>query len=175
LYNSLNYMYSQAQPISKNLAKSILILSDMMRYSIAKTDDSGFSFLEKEIQYLENFIEIHRLRFTNNFFVNFEVSGIIGSKKIAPLILITFIENAIKHGIISEKNKPVDITLEIENMELTLKVDNHKQVGRKDETSGIGLDNTRKRLHFLYPKKHTLYIKENKNTFLVNLKIELND
>ncbi len=173
LYNTLSYMYAQARPVSDNLAKSILILSDMMRYSLNKTEEKGVILIEKEIQYIENFIEIHRLRFGNDFYVNFEIEGIIIGKKIVPLLLITFIENAIKHGKINEAKYPVLIKISIEKTHLMLFVDNYKQQGRKDETSGIGLENTKKRLQLLYPNQHTLEIINKTDTFTATLKINL--
>lgn len=171
LYNTLSYMYAQARPVSDNLAKSILILSDMMRYSLNKTEEKGYVQIDKEIEYIENFIEIHRLRFGNDFYVNFEIEGIISGKKIVPLLLITFIENAIKHGKINEEKYPITIKISIEKTFLSLFVENHKQYGKKDETSGIGLENTKKRLNLLYPNQHTLEIINKTDTFTVTLKI----
>ncbi|MDZ7935750.1 MAG: histidine kinase [Emticicia sp.] len=171
LYNTLSYMYAQARPVSDNLAKSILILSDMMRYSLNKTEENGVILIEKEIHYIENFIEIHRLRFGDDFYVNFEIEGIINGKRIVPLLLITFIENAIKHGKINEEKYPVLIKISIEKKTLTLFVENYKQHGKKDETSGIGLENTKKRLNLLYPNQHTLEIINKTDTFTVTLKI----
>lgn len=171
LYNTLSYMYAQARPVSDNLAKSILILSDMMRYSLNKTEENGLILIEKEISYIENFIEIHQLRFGNDFYVHFEIEGIISGKKIVPLLLITFIENAIKHGKINEEKYPITIKISIEKTFLTLFVENYKQYGKKDETSGIGLENTKKRLNLLYPNQHTLEIINKTDTFTVTLKI----
>jgi two-component system, LytTR family, sensor kinase len=172
LYNTLSYMYAQARPVSENLSKSILMLSDMMRYSLNKTDESGMTLIEKEIQYIENFIEIHRLRFDKDFYVNFEIEGIIGNKKIVPLLLITFVENAIKHGKLDDKNHPIKIKFLANKDFLYFTVKNQKQAGKKDKTSGIGLENTQNRLKLLYPNHHELTIKDEKNIFEVDLKIE---
>jgi sensor histidine kinase YesM len=173
LYNTLSYMYSQARPISEPLSKSILMLSDMMRYSLNKTDENGLTLIEKEIEYIENFIEIHRLRFENDFFLNFDVDGVIGNKKIVPLLLITFVENAIKHGKLNDSQKPIDIHLLILKNELVFSVKNYKQEGTKDETSGIGLENTKKRLNLVYHNKHTLEIVDETDKFFIKLKITL--
>jgi Histidine kinase len=173
LYNTLSYMHSQARPVSDNLAKSILMLSDMMRYSLNKTDENGLTLIEKEIQYIENFIEIHRLRFNTDFYVNFEIEGIIGNKKIVPLLLITFVENAIKHGKLDDKNHPIKIKLFTNKDFLIFTLKNQKQAGKKDDTSGIGLENTRNRLKLLYPNRHKLILKDDQNSFEVELRIEL--
>lgn len=171
LYNTLSYMYSQARPVSENLSKSILMLSDMMRYSLNKTDENGLTLIEKEIQYIENFIEIHRLRFEENFYVNFEIEGIISGKRIVPLLLITFVENAFKHGKINDQKQPITIKITIEKDFLQLFVENYKQLGIKDETSGIGLENTKKRLNLTYPNRHSLNIIDEANYFAITLKI----
>lgn len=172
LYNTLSYMYAQARPVSENLSKSILILSDLMRYSLDKTENSNFVPLEHEIRYIENFIEIHQLRFENNFFVNFEIEGVLGNKSIAPMVLITFVENAIKHGKLNDKNHPINILLRVESQKLSFSVENAIQPGKKDHTSGIGLENTRRRLKLLYHKKHHLTVDQKDDTFVVNLQID---
>ena len=174
LYNTLSYIYAQARPVSDNLAKSILILSEMMRYSLNKTNEDGLTPIEKEIQYIENFIEIHRLRFDSDFYLDFEVEGVIGNKKIVPLILITFIENAIKHGKLNDAGHPILVRIMVQKNLLELFVENQKQGGSKDETSGIGLINTRKRLEMVYPERHTLEITDKPDYFAVTLKIDLN-
>ncbi len=174
LYNTLSYIYAEARPVSEKLSKSILLLSDMMRYSLNKTDENGLTLVEKEIQYIDNFIEIHRLRFQKDFCLNFEVEGVIGNEKIVPLLLITFVENAIKHGKLNNPKHPVTVRLTISKKQLTLFVENQKQSGQKDETSGIGLNNTKNRLSIVYPKKHSLEILDKPNYFAVTLKIDLN-
>ena len=174
LYNTLSYIYSQARPVSETLSKSILILSEMMRYSLSKTNEDGLTPLEKEIQYIENFIEIHRLRFDSDFCLEFEVEGVIGNKKIVPLILITFVENALKHGILNNPKDPIVVKILVQKNLLELFVRNLKQGGTKDETSGIGLINTQKRLEMAYPNRHTLEIIDKPDYFAVTLKIDLN-
>jgi two-component system, LytTR family, sensor kinase len=172
LYNTLSYMHSQARPFSENLSKSILMLSDMMRYSLNKTGKNGLVPIEREIEYIENFIEIHRLRFDVNFYLNFEIEGITGHKKIAPLLLITFVENAIKHGRLNDKLNPIKIKLVIDKQYLIFTVKNQKQLGRKDDASGIGLANTGNRLELLYPNRYQLILNDEKNSFEIELKIE---
>lgn len=174
LYNTLSYIYAQARPVSESLSKSILILSEMMRYSLNKTNEDGLTPLEKEILYIENFIEIHRLRFDTDFYLDFEVEGVIGNKKIVPLILITFIENAIKHGILNDSKHPILVRIVLKKNLLELFVENKKQGGSKDETSGIGLINTRKRLEMVYTDRHALEISDKPDYFAVTLKIDLN-
>ncbi len=173
LYNTLSYMYAQARPVSEKLSKSILMLSDMMRYSLNKTDENGLVPIANEIEYIENFIEIHRLRFEADFCLNLEIEGIVGPKKIVPLLLITFVENAIKHGVLNEPQNPILVKISIENNSLNLFVKNKKQLGIKDETSGIGLQNTIKRLKLVYPQNHKLEINDLPKSYSANLTINI--
>ncbi|MGL4630247.1 MAG: sensor histidine kinase [Leadbetterella sp.] len=173
LFNTLSYMYSEAKDCSDNLGKSILVLSDMMRYSLNKNDDLGLAPLEKEIIYIDNFIEIHRLRFENDFNVNFSIEGVIGNSKIAPLLLINFIENAFKHGIVTEPSKSLTIKLKINKNQLQFFIQNYKKISIKDQTSGIGLENTINRLDLLYPEKYTLEISDKPEIFTVDLNLIL--
>jgi two-component system, LytTR family, sensor kinase len=143
----------------------------MMRYSLNSTDKNGLTLVEKEIEYIQNFIEILSLRFGDEFNVKFEIEGVLTNKKMVPLLLITFVENAFKHGKINDAQKPITIKINITEVFLTLYIENQKQRGTKDETSGIGLENTRKRLEMVYPKRHELQILDDANYFIVNLKI----
>lgn len=173
LYNTLSYMYSQARPLSDNLSKSILILADMMRYSLDKTSDNQNASIAKEVDYIENYIQIYRLRFGSAFFVNFQIEGVIDQRKIVPLILITFVENAFKHGKLNDSNQPIAIKLTVNKRSLIFWVKNYKQPGIKDSTSGIGLENTRNRLQLAYPQQHTLTITNETSFFEVLLIINL--
>jgi two-component system, LytTR family, sensor kinase len=164
-------MYTQARPLSDNLSKSILMLSDLMRYSLKNTDNTSWSSLENEIEFLENFIEIHRLRFYTNFNLNFQVEGFVRDKKIAPLIFITFVENAIKHGILNDPKHPITILLSVGNTGLDFMVKNHKQHGFKDKTSGIGLENTKNRLKLMYPDKYQITIQDKAHFYTVSLQL----
>jgi two-component system, LytTR family, sensor kinase len=138
---------------------------------LKNTDNTSWSSLENEIEFLENFIEIHRLRFYTNFYLNFQVEGFVRDKKIAPLIFITFVENAIKHGILNDPKHPITILLSVGNTGLDFMVKNHKQHGFKDKTSGIGLENTKNRLKLMYPDKHQITIQDKAHFYTVSLQL----
>ena len=159
------------------MAESIARLSDIMRYMIKDADTDKVS-LEKEIEYLQSFIELQRLRIEYNSFIQFKVIGDVVGKEIAPMILIPFVENAFKHG--SKKVSPpgIIIKIEIEKQILKLTVSNtikEKKGEAKNNLSGTGLDNVKRRLNLLYKNKYHLEINEDKhkNQFEVNLTIEL--
>lgn len=168
LYNTLSLIYTKAIPISTELADIISKLSDMLRYSLDEAETNGKVPLYKEVKYLEDFIAIHKARFGENWQVDFHIQGNPREQKIAPLLLITFVENAFKHG---KLNAPLRIELQIKNDGLSFEIENQKQEGKKDPSSGIGLENIRKRLAILYPNRHRLSIEDKANFFNVSLQL----
>ena len=172
LYNTLSYLHAQAEPLSESLGEAILLLSDMMRYSLHDTDETGLVSLEKEVSHIKNFITIHQLRFGNKLAVEFTVEGNVTSKRILPLVLISFVENAFKHGKTTKAEEPVQIQLQITpDSSLVFTVKNRKSEGPKENSSGIGLNNVRRRLELVYPNSHQLTINDTKHYFEVNLVI----
>lgn len=178
LFNTLNNLFSIAQKNDDNeTANGLLKLSNLMRYMIYESNVDLVS-LEKEINYIENFIELQRLRFDNQEFlkVDLQISGNLKSIFICPMILIPFIENAFKHGISVENHNSIDISLAVENKTLNLKVKNSitnlkNGIGKKN--SGIGHNNVTRRLNLVYPNRHILTINSDNEFFDVDLKIEL--
>ncbi|MBK0378461.1 sensor histidine kinase [Mucilaginibacter segetis] len=172
LYNTLNYMYSLAYPVSDQLANGLIKLSHLMRYMLNESAN-GMLDLQKEIDYLQNYIELYQLRFEDEFFVDFKLSGDFAGKKIASLILIPFIENAFKHGVLNEPRRPVKIHIQLTAQCLTLTVSNKVAHGQKDASGGIGLVNIKRRLQLIYPGKHELLISDNGETYKTILTITL--
>ncbi|UOG75129.1 histidine kinase [Hymenobacter tibetensis] len=161
LYNTLNYIYSLAYPVSEPLAEAILKLSELMRYMLHESPD-GKVELQKEVDYLHHYLAIYRLRFEGNFFVDFQCDGRANGQRVAALLLIPFVENALKHGVLDEASQPMEIrlTLPATTPGLTFEVRNHISQHQKDATTGIGLGNIRRRLELLYPGKHQLVVQQ---------------
>ena len=177
LFNSLNSIYSLANKNSdKRTAQTILKLSDMMRYMMYESADNIVA-LEKEIEYLKNYIELQQIRLKETIPVTFNVSGKIGNKMIAPLLLIPFVENAFKHGISYLHESFISIELNFEENHLNFKTTNSisTDLVEKEKSSGIGLENVRKRLDLLYPQKHKLQTFKSENSFTVKLQIQLSN
>ena len=175
LFNTLNSIYALAIEKSDETLHAITQLSSMMRYVLNETN-KDFVPLQKEIKYISDYIELQKLRFGDTIQLNFKVVGSPNSKKIAPLILITFIENAFKHGVNPEENSSILIEIDINNDELILTVDNKKvnnQKGDMNIKSGLGIENAKNRLQLLYPSKHDLTIADEQNDYLISLKINL--
>jgi LytS/YehU family sensor histidine kinase len=145
----------------------------MMRYVVSESN-RDFVPLDKELSYIRNYVELQQLRFGEAVQLLFFVHGNAGSSKIAPLILIPFVENAFKHGINAEESSCIRISIDIDNNELRLEVFNNKVfVRREEEKSGLGIENTRGRLHLLYPNRHSLVITDTEESFSVLLTIRL--
>lgn len=170
LYNTLNYMYAMAYPVSEALAQAIVKLSNLMRYMLHNSVD-GMIDLQLEIDYLHNYIEIYKLRFQKSFFVEFSVEGEFAGKRVASLILIPFVENAFKHGTMDDAEKPVAIVVSADHTSLFFKVVNHIAFGDKDGSGGIGLANIRRRLELIYPEAHELVIDHDERLYTATLKI----
>ena len=169
LFNTLNNIYSLAASKSDNTAESILKLSNIMRYV---TDDVREEFvpLENEMDFIRDYIDLQRLRLGDKMNVNFIVSGKIAGKKIAPLILMTFIENVFKYGISNREPSAIDIQLTVDDQAIRFYCSNKLyETPRNVESTGIGIENTRQRLEHLYAGKYDLSIDKTNGRFSVQL------
>ncbi|WP_306354292.1 sensor histidine kinase [Flavobacterium sp. '19STA2R22 D10 B1'] len=173
LYNTLNYIYSLAIPVSDKLAHAIVNLSDLIRYTLNENKE-GKVEIAKEIHYIENYIELFKLRFESRFYVTFVYTVKDTQQHIAPLLLIPFVENALKHGVVNDPLTPVSITLSIEeDSEMHFTVTNQINQNQKDISSGIGLPNVKRRLELIYPNAHQLDIAQDQKRFHIELQIKL--
>ncbi|WP_460514799.1 sensor histidine kinase [Cyclobacterium sediminis] len=178
LFNTLNNIYGQAiEDNSLQTATSILKLSEMLRYVV---HDAQFPWvpIQKEMAYMENYIELQRQRLGDSVKLLYDLKGSYSeSLKIAPLILIPFIENAFKHGINPDKKSLIKIVISMDRKTLNLLVENRKTNVNipNHEKSGAGLKITLERLSMLYQNKHTLQVDNFSDQYKVNLKLELHD
>lgn len=175
LFNTLNSIYGTAlTEKSPQTAEAILKLSGLMRY-VLLDDQEEFVSLQREISFISDFIELQKIRLGDTVNIQYTSSGDPGELRIAPLILITFIENAFKHGVNPEEKSEIVISILISDGAVELNVDNTK-VNYFNPDRGIGslgLSNTRKRLDLYYPLKHILHIDETDVRFAVKLNIQL--
>ena len=174
LFNTLNSIYALSVKKDDSTPDAIINLSGLMRYVISDADNNRIA-LQKEIDYINNYIELQKERLGNTAIIRFESSGETGGKEIAPLILITYIENAFKYGVNPDADESlVEVTIHITGSTLNLFVFNNKvPLPKHIESTGIGISNTAERLNLLYPDKYNLLIKEDKVTYSVNLSITL--
>ncbi len=173
LFNSLNFFYAQVYPLSEDLAKGILLLSDIMRYALKEESINGKVMLEDELKHLQDYISLNQLRFNHTLQIQYEVVGQSHYRMVMPLLLITFVENGFKHGDLQDPDVPFVIRLEITHDQLILLTHNKKKVGHKEKSTGIGLSNTQKRLDLWYPNQYEWNIEQTHDTYFTKLTINL--
>jgi two-component system LytT family sensor kinase len=179
LFNALNTLYGTAlTEQAEKTGEGIQKLGDMMRFMLHENNQDSIP-LNREIEYLHNYIDLQNLRtaMSNGIEITVNVVDIYNSYNIAPMLLIPFIENAYKHGISFKQPSWININLQILNDSLQLDVYNslHPDTDHDPERrkSGIGLENVKQRLHLLYPGKHELVIRQNPNEFFIHLTLQL--
>jgi two-component system LytT family sensor kinase len=176
LFNILNGLYGLAfQNDDEPTAEGIAKLSQLMRYMLYESNDPKVP-LSKEISYIENYIDLQKLRLPKSVEINFEVNGKVEGKQIVPMILITFVENAFKHGVSTAKPSYIRIATDIKGNDLIFKVENSNHYLSNTSghnMGGIGLTNVRKRLDLLYRNSYNLNIEQNEIFFAANLTIAL--
>ncbi|MVT07528.1 sensor histidine kinase [Chitinophaga tropicalis] len=173
LFNTLNTIYSLAVEKSDQTPTAVIELSDMMRYVLS---DAGQQMvpLQKEISYIHNYIALQQLRFGTGIPVSFTVNGKTEGKQIPPLILISFVENAFKHGVNAAENSNISINVHITGHELHFTAFNNKvTTPAAPEEGGLGIENTRRRLQLIYPGRHILDIRDETGSFTVSLVLQL--
>jgi sensor histidine kinase YesM len=175
MFNVLNNMVALARKKSDLLEPSLLKLSSLMRYMLYETDEEKVP-LEKEIEYIQSYIDLQQQRFGKNVkvCVNFHNPG--NGNEIEPMLLIPFVENAFKHGTGIIQDAQIKIELKVEGGILQFVVSNrYNDVSNnsKDKNSGIGLNNVTRRLNLLYGSDHTLLINDRDGWFTVSLQINL--
>lgn len=171
LFNTLNNIYSLASKKSNDAPNAIIKLSQLMRYMLYESNDRQVE-IDKEIEYLKNYIDLQKLRIQDTVTIFFETK-IEVQKMIEPMLLIPFVENSFKHGISNLEHSNISIRLKVNEKMLEFDVENRipKVRGKREESSGIGLMNITRRLNLLYPGRHELKTEDLTNKYIVNLKI----
>ena len=179
LFNALNTIYGTAiQEGAERTSEGIEKLGDMMRFMLHENMQDKIA-LTREVEYLNNYISLQRLRTDANPIVKIEdhVEQPVTPVQIAPMLLIPFVENAFKHGISFREPSHIKITLEVKDKVLNFDVYNSKHVRPENDPeknrSGIGLNNVKQRLQLLYPRRHELIIRETGKEFFVHLTLQL--
>ncbi|MBS1593733.1 MAG: histidine kinase [Bacteroidetes bacterium] len=172
LFNSLNTIYGLSLKKSDNAPKAVLKLSQLMRYMI---EENGHDLvpLDQEINYLNNYIEIQKMRSSAAVQVTFDVTGDTSTAMIAPMLMMPFVENAFKYGISNSAPSPIALTLTVNRDSIIFIVANKKFDYLERHSSGIGIANVQRRLDLLYPGKHELDIRDHTDTYSLSLKILL--
>jgi two-component system, LytTR family, sensor kinase len=178
LFNALNTLYGTAlKEKSEQTATGIQKLGDMMRFMLHE-NNLDFISLDKEVEYLKNYIALQKLRIPASAGIRIEhnIDEVACNRQIAPMLLIPFVENAFKHGISLREKSWIDIKLECNENYISFEVRNSKHSQADGDTekdkSGIGLKNVAERLRLLYAGKHELQLNETENEFVVKLLVK---
>lgn len=174
LFNSLNSIYALSRQQSKETPDVVMQLSELMRYQLesAKKD---FVILKEELEFIENYLLLEEKRLSTRCTIELLIEGELSNYKIAPMLLIPFVENAMKHGAQStNEQSTIDINALVKKSKLHFSVVNSKpSMITESKRKGMGLENVKKRLNLLYPNAHTLEIEDQENEYRVNLIIDL--
>ena len=175
MFNVLNNLASLARKKSDQLESIIIQLSHLMRYMLYESGEKRVT-LDKEIEYLKSYIDLQKLRFGSDVTVDFDANVRKGDLPIEPMLLIPFVENSFKHGMGLITNPTIVVRLSLDDTTLNFSVKNKFNsggVGTKDSSSGIGIQNVRRRLDLLYKDLYDLRICERDQWFNVELKLTL--
>lgn len=174
LFNTLNNIYSLAYKQSPETPDAIMKLSLLMRYMLYESNDALVS-LEKEVDHIKNFIDLQKLRLREQTSIKFNIEGEPSGKQIAPMLLMTLVENAFKHGLVSKNEIGIILNLTVKEDSLLFSTINNTSSHKKREFGGIGLENLKRRLNLLYTNQHQLTFEEKEGTFYATLKLYFTD
>lgn len=171
LFNSLNNIYALAYKKSDEAPDAILKLSEIMRYMLIENDDNKV-LLADELKYLNSYIDIHKLRYKEQLNIDFQITGQVSQQRIMPLLLISFIENIFKHGIVNQADSRVLIRLDVDDERMVFYAKNKISHRNKDEVSGVGLTNIFRRLELMYQGRYQLEYSTISDHFEITLSLK---
>ncbi len=173
LFNTLNTLYGLIITKSDRAEEAFVQFTSLMKY-IYSNGSADKIAVEAEVSYIEQYIELHKLRINPDTEIDFSYKGEGSKLMIAPMLLITFVENAFKHGVSPEVATVIKIEISVDGDELQLMTHNPIVGGLKsDREQGIGIDNCKQRLELLYSRRYSLQIQDNGDVYDLKLNIKL--
>ena len=172
LFNTLSFIYNKVRNLSEKAGEGIMLLADLMRYSLVSGEGIKMVLLSKEVEQIDNLIKLSTLRNENEFFIRFIRKGKMTGISIIPLVLITLVENMIKHGDLGDPAIRAVIRLSVENGKLLFEASNKKRASTPYLKGGLGLKNIEKRLANAYPGNYQLSVID-ADRYFVSLTINL--
>lgn len=171
-FNTLNNIYSLAIVKSELTAPAVMKLSSIMRYILSETE-KDFVPLTNEIEFVKNYIELQQMRLTDKVTVVFSTDGVTDDLQIAPLLFIPFVENAFKYGVSAKEASSISINIHTTPNSILFEANNTvvTNISTHLDSTGIGINNAKRRLALLYPNKHQLNISNKENNYQVSLHI----
>lgn len=172
-FNTLNNLYGLVEQDAEKAQQLILKLSDMMRYSIYEGQNDWVT-LGEEIEYLQNYIELHKMRYHKTIDVKFDINVENQNVKVMPLLFIILLENAFKHGVENlRKDAFVHLKLTANHKNIDFEIENNFDDEESNKRKGIGLENLKRRLHLTYVNKHQLTTQSMDQLFKAKLSLYL--
>ena len=173
LFNTLSFIYNSVRKLSDSASRAILLLSDMMRYSLSDTGIDGKVSLENEIDHIKNMISLNQLRYNETLNIKLVATGSFKNETIIPLLLLSFIENMYKHGDLTDADNPAKISIGCTNRVLELVCSNKKSRVKNNQGWGIGVENARARLNIHYKDRYALTVDQDDFHYNIRLIVYL--
>ena len=170
--NTLNNIHALVDIDSEKAKQTILELSKMMRFVLYEGNKQGVP-LDREIAFLQNYITLMKLRYTDKVRITVDTPASMPNKEVPPLMFITFVENAFKHGVSYRQESFIEVKIETKEDHLVFSCRNSKIPKEDDKHGGVGLTNVKQRLDLIYGDRYTLDINDEQNTYTVKLTIPL--
>ncbi len=170
--NTLNNIHALVDIDTEEAKNAIIKLSNLMRHLLYDSEGKTTP-IKKEIEFIESYIELMRLRFSNKVKIKVEIPSTIPDKSIPPLLFTSLLENAFKHGISYKSESFIHVSLSFPENNLTFEIENSNHPKVTEEASGIGIENTKKRLSLLYKDTYSFDVFENEQTFKVHLNLPI--
>lgn len=172
LFNALNDVYALTLTRPTDAPGAVMQLSELLRYMLYSSQSDAVP-LTDEINYLKSYINLEQIGRGGRANIQTRFTGHLNGQRVAPMLLIPFVENAFKHGDLFHPDQPVTVALDVQAKHLTFWCRNAKRTGSKDQTGGIGLTNLRRRLELEYAGRYKLDIRDDDTTFDINLSLTL--
>lgn len=175
LFNALNFIYNQVEEGHPEAPKNVVLLSEIMQYSLSTAEPDGMIPLHQEIDHIRRYIELNQNRFSDTLFLNNEIKEVVkDAVRIPPLLLLTFVENVFKHGDMTDQGHPGIIRIIYEEGQLRLYTENKMRKSRNGQRTHMGIENARTRLKNYYREDDVnLTLEERGVLFILNLNIRL--
>ena len=172
-FNMLNNLYGWVDKDPIKAKKLIISLSEMMRYSIYEGDKNTVT-LKEEIEYMQQYIELHRMRYHKEIDIQFAIDTTDNPVHIMPLLFIILLENAFKHGVENlRENAFVHLKMMANDKQVVFDIENNFDPKEIPATPGIGVQNLKRRLELVYPKKHSLVLDSDNGIYKAKLIVEI--
>ncbi|WP_454802887.1 sensor histidine kinase [Mucilaginibacter phyllosphaerae] len=172
-FNTLNFIYTSVYKFSATAGEAVMLLADITRYSISKADSAGLVYLQDEVTSVRDLIALNQIRFNSRLHIQLEIDKSFGDNKIVPLIMLTLVENVFKYGELTDDKNPALIKIQYEDGYFHFATRNKKSSHiTENKGTGMGIMNTKMRLHRAYPNQFTFRINETETQFFIDLTIQ---